>query len=49
MSIVELQKEIEELEDSIAECEFGSTLYDHLNSEIERLTVKLDRMKKEAA
>lgn len=45
----ELQKEIAELEEAIAECEYGSTLYDHLNYEIEYLSLKLDRMKKEAA
>jgi len=49
MSIEELQKEIDELEEAIAECEYGSTLYDHLNGEIEYLSLKLDRMKKEAA
>ena len=49
MDFEELQKEIAELEEAIAECEYGSTLYDRLNGEIEHLSLKLDRMKKDVA
>ena len=43
----EIQKEIDELELDIAECDFGSYSYDCLNTEIEYLYSKLDKISKE--
>jgi len=41
-----IMDEIEELEESIAECEFGSSSYDSLTAEVEYLYLKLDRLQK---
>ena len=43
----EIQKEIDELELDIAECDFGSYSYDCLTAEVEALYLKLDRLKKD--
>ena len=44
MSYDEIQNEINELEEAIAECDFGSYSYDCLNADIEHLYLKLDRL-----
>ena len=49
MGTQELQKELGALEESIAQCEFGSVLYDHLNGEIEALLSKIDRIMRQTA
>jgi redox-regulated HSP33 family molecular chaperone len=47
MNYDEIQNEIDELEEAIAECDFGSSSYDFLNAEIEHLYLKRDRLKKD--
>jgi hypothetical protein len=47
MNYDEIQNEINELEEAIAECDFGSSSYDYLNAEIESLYLKRDRLKKD--
>ena len=46
MTKEELQKEIDELEELIAECDFGSVSYDFLTAEVEYLYLKMDRISK---
>ena len=43
----EILNEINELEESIAECDFGSCSYDFLTAEVEALYLKMDRLKKD--
>ena len=47
MNYDEILNEINELEEAIAECDFGSYSYDCLNTEIESLYLKMDRLKKD--
>ena len=47
MNYDEMLNEINELEESIAECDFGSYSYDCLTAEVEALYLKLDRLKKD--
>jgi hypothetical protein len=46
MKLEEIQKEIDELEEALAEEEFGSSAYDFLTAEVEYLYLKRDKIGK---